>query len=58
MNKFVVLVVEDDKLILNLMTTTLGIHNVLQREQKSDGFQAESGPWARPVPVHHPCPRM
>ena len=27
MNKFVVLVVEDDKLILNLMTTTLGIHN-------------------------------
>ena len=27
MNKFMVLVVEDDKLIQNLMTTTLDIHN-------------------------------
>ena len=27
MNKFMVLVVEDDKLIQNLMSTTLSIHN-------------------------------
>ena len=27
MNKFMVLVVEDDKLIQNLMSTTLDIHN-------------------------------
>ena len=34
------------------------IHDVLQREQKSDGFQAQSRPWTRPVPVHHKGARL